>query len=353
MKKILIWLSGWVDSAIATYLLKKQWYHITAGFMKNYIDEENPNCSTYQDAKEAIKVAEFLWIEIISFDLRQEYEEKIIKYIYDWYQKWITPNPDILCNNLIKFDVFLEKALKLGFDWIATGHYARIVPILDNGGIGYKLLRGVDYNKDQSYFLSWLNQYQLSKTLFPIGDMTKNEVRELAKKIWLPNFDRPDSQWLCFVWNVPMREFLKKRLAVKKGDIVLLDGTKVWEHDWAYFFTIWQSRGLNINKKAYVVKTDVEKNLVYVSYKKLEKELISKEIFISDRHWIRKKYNFPLECTTKIRYRQETQKATIFEINEKEKKLKVIYKNDQWWVAPWQTLTAYIDDECVGSGLIV
>lgn len=352
MKKILVWMSGWVDSAVAAYLLKEQWYQVTAGFMKNYIDEENPNCSTYQDAKEAIKVAEFLGIEIISFDLRQEYENKIIKYIYDWYQKWITPNPDILCNSLIKFDVFLEKALELGFDWIAMGHYARILQQTDWKKTNYQLFRWVDYNKDQSYFLSWLTQYQLSKSLFPIGDMTKDEIRKLAKKIWLPNADRKDSQWLCFIGKIPMKEFLKKRLATKKWDIVLLDGTKVWEHDWAYFFTIWQSRGLDINKKAYVVKTDIKKNLVYVSYEKFETELLNKEILLSNWHWIWKKYDFPLKCKTKIRYRQEPQKAIILALKTENWKLKAVYEEKQWWIAPGQILTAYIGDECVGSGTI-
>ncbi len=510
MKKILVWLSGWVDSAVAAYLLKEQWYGVVAGFMKNYVDEENPHCSTYQDAKEAIKVADFLWIEIISFDLRQEYEDKIIKYIYDGYQKWITPNPDILCNSLIKFDVFLDKALELWFDGIAMGHYARIktplksgvggirflpynsnlndkakklrrnmtnaekrlwfdclknidikvlkqqpidnyivdfyiaskklvvevdwdthrteeeikydkertkklesfglkvirftnTEIYDNlewvfnkinneinnyipptplnegglvhispsyfneetlkdipptplkeGGLNdnYKLLRGVDYNKDQSYFLSGLNQYQLSKALFPIGDMTKEEVRKLAKKIWLPNAERKDSQWLCFIWKVPMKGFLKKRLPVKKWDIILLDWTKVWEHEWAYFFTIGQSRGLDINKKAYVVKIDVQKNLVFVSYEKFEPELVSKEIKISNWHWIGKEYKFPLECRTKIRYRQEPTEATLLKWKVKSEKLKVVYKKEQWGIAPGQTLTAYIGDECIGSGII-
>jgi len=493
MKKILVWLSGWVDSAVAAYLLKEQWYEVVAGFMKNYIDEENPNCSTYQDAKEAIKVADFLWIEIISFDLRQEYEDKIIKYIYDGYQKWITPNPDVLCNSLIKFDVFLEKALELWFDWIAMWHYARImnswnsIPLIkgDLGGskyikynptlkekarelrnnatnaekklrynflstceykflrqkpideyivdffcnklnliieidwdthrsnkeitydkkrtkkleslwlkvirftntevyenfeeiikiiekyqpplspsqsgteTKYKLLRWVDYNKDQSYFLSGLNQYQLSKALFPIGEMTKEKVRELAKKIWLPNADRKDSQWLCFIGKVPMKDFLKKRLPIKKWDIVLLDGTKVWEHEWAYFFTIWQSRGLDINKKAYVVRIDVKKNLIFVSYEKFEPELVSKEIKVSNWHWIDKEYNLPLECSTKIRYRQEPQEATLLESKVKSLpagrqgwKLKVIYEEKQWGIAPGQTLTAYIGDECIGSGII-
>ena len=342
--KVLIGLSGWVDSAVAAYLLQQEWYEVTAGFMKNYVSD-TWNCTTYEDAQEAIKVANFLWIELISFDLQKEYNEKIIQYIYDGYKKGITPNPDILCNSLIKFDVFLEKALELGFDHIATGHYARIKSKEGK----YTLLRWIDYNKDQSYFLSWLNQYQLSKSLFPLGNMNKPEIRTLAKKIWLPNAERKDSQGLCFIGNIPMKEFLKKELPIKKWDIILLDGTKVGEHEWAYFFTIGQSRGLDINKKAYVVATDIKKNIVIVSYNKEEPELIKKEISVEGWHWIGDEYPLPLDCSTKIRYRQEPNAATMKTIGEK---ITFSYTDKQRGIAQWQTLTAYIGDECIGSGTI-
>ncbi len=275
LKKILVGLSWGVDSAIAAYLLQQKGYKVVGGFMKNYVSD-NGNCTTYDDAQEAIKVANFLWIELISFDLQKEYNDKIIEYIYKGYQQGITPNPDILCNSLIKFDVFLEKAMELWFDYIATGHYARIEKVKSHqveslkskkkwldGPYGpdglYRLLRWVDYNKDQSYFLAGLNQHQLSKSLFPLGEMTKPQIRELAKKIGLPNAERKDSQGLCFIGNIPMKDFLKQRLPIKKWDIIFMDGTKVGEHEGAYFFTIGQSRGLDINKKAYVVETDIKK----------------------------------------------------------------------------------------------
>ena len=179
--------------------------------------------------------------------------------------------------------------------------------------------------------------------------MTKPEVRDLAKKIWLPNAERPDSQWLCFVWKVPMREFLKKRLPIKKWDIILTDWTKVWEHDWAYFFTIGQSRGLDINKKAYVVKTDIEKNQIIVSYDKYEPELVTKKVVAQNWHRIWQEYDLPLECSTKIRYRQEPNPAKmIFEWW----KICFEYQEDQRWIAPWQSVVAYLWDECIWWGII-
>jgi len=361
LKRVLVGLSWGVDSAIAAYLLKEQGYEVVGGFMKNYVSDSG-NCTTYDDAQEAIKVANFLWIQLLSFDLQKEYNEKIIEYIYQGYQQGITPNPDFLCNSLIKFDVFLQKAMELGFDYIATGHYARIEKVkshqvenqksdfTDLGLYGpYRLLRWIDYNKDQSYFLAGLNQYQLSKSFFPLGEMTKPQIRELAKKIKLPNAERKDSQGLCFIGNIPMKEFLKQRLPIKKGDIILMDGTKVGEHEWAYFFTIGQSRGLDINKKAYVVETDIKNNIIKVSYNKQEPELNKKAITIEWWHRIGPKYDFPLQCSTKIRYRQEPNPANMKQTGDT---IICEYTKDQRGIAPGQTLVAYIWDECIGSGTI-
>lgn len=355
-------MSWGVDSAIAAYLLKQEGYDVVAGFMKNYVSDSG-NCTTYSDAEEAIKVSKFLWIEILSFDLQKEYNEKIIEYIYHGYQQGITPNPDVLCNSLIKFDVFLQKAIDLWFDYIATGHYARIVETQKRKNAktkktslsrlnvwSFKLLRWIDYTKDQSYFLSWLNQYQLSKSLFPIGEMKKTEIRTLAKKIWLPNAARKDSQWLCFIGNIPIKDFLLKRLPKKEGNIVDTTGKIVGKHEWAYFFTIGQRHGLSLPFKAYVVKTDVEKNIVVVGQKE-DKALFGKTITATGRHRIGKKPKLPMKVLAKIRYRQEPQPATLKENNKKD--IIVVYKEKQRAIAPGQTIVAYSKDECIGSGIIV
>ena len=361
MTKVLVWMSWGVDSAIAAYLMKQQWYDVVAGFMKNYVSDSG-NCTTYSDAEEAIKVSKFLWIEIISFDLQKEYNEKIIEYIYKWYQQWITPNPDVLCNSLIKFDVFLQKALDLWFDYIATGHYARIVETTKHQNDktkktsltrinvwSYKLLRWIDYNKDQSYFLAGLNQFQLSKSLFPIWWYTKPEIRALAKKIWLPNAERKDSQWLCFIWNIPIKDFLLKKLPKKEGDIIDTKWNIIWKHEWAYFFTIGQRHGLGLPFKAYVIKTDVKKNIVVVGEKE-NKALFGKTITTTGRHRVGEECKIPAKILAKIRYRQEPQEA-ILKVN-KLNDIVVSFKEKQRAIAPGQTIVAYKDDECIWSGII-
>ena len=380
LKKVLVGLSWGVDSAIAAYLLKQQGYDVVAGFMKNYVSDTG-NCTTYSDAEEAIKVAKFLWIEIISFDLQKEYNEKIIEYIYNGYQQWITPNPDVLCNSLIKFDVFLQKAIELWFDYIATGHYARIEQVQSqkskvesqkNGFTDitdlwrYRLLRWIDYNKDQSYFLAGLNQYQLSKSLFPIWGYTKPEIRTLAKKIWLPNATRKDSQWLCFIGNIPIKEFLLKKLPKKEGNIIDMKWNVVGKHDGAYFFTIGQRHGLKLPFKAYVISTNVKENIVVVGEKE-DKALFGKTITTTGWHRIGKPEKLPGKITAKIRYRQEPQPAKLVK-SQKVKSLKskdwldghyglddlmtVIFDDKQRAIAPGQTIVVYKGDECLGSGTI-
>ncbi|HMT27433.1 MAG TPA: tRNA 2-thiouridine(34) synthase MnmA, partial [Candidatus Absconditabacterales bacterium] len=260
-KKVLVGMSGGVDSAVSAYLLLQQGYEVVAGFMKNYADESNPNCHTREDRDMAIKVAQHLGIKtFVIFDFREEYDQKIIQYIYDGYLAGLTPNPDVLCNSEIKFKLFLEKAMELGCDFVATGHYAQ----LEKTGEMVKLLRGVDETKDQSYFLAGLNQYQLNHSLFPIGGMLKSEVRALATEIGLPNADRKDSQGLCFIGKVPMVDFLKKALPVKQGEIVDQTGKKLGYHDGAWFYTIGQRHGIKLHQQYYVVSTDVKKNIVVV-----------------------------------------------------------------------------------------
>ena len=343
--KILVGLSWGVDSAIAAYFLQQQGHEVVAGFMKNYTSEGG-NCTTYNDSIEAIKVAEFLKIKILAFDFQKEYQERIIDYIFEGYKKGITPNPDVLCNSLIKFDVFLEKALEQGFDKIATGHYAQIEKKEEK----YYLLRWKDYNKDQSYFLAGLNQFQLEHALFPIGNLTKPEVRTLAKEVGLPNAERRDSQWLCFIWNVPIKNFLMKEFPIKKGEIRTLDWKKVWEHDGAYFFTIGQKHGLWLNFKAYVYRIDIENNIVYVCDKDAE-ELLTTNILVKDWHWITDIYDEGIPLTGKIRYRQNP--PVECKIIKKEwTSIEVEFNQPQWAVAPWQVFVLYDWDVCLWSWII-
>jgi len=355
--KILVGLSWWVDSAVAAYLLKQHGFEVVWWFMKNYVSE-TWTCTTYEDAEEAIKVAKFLDIELLSFDLQKEYNDKIINYIYDGYAKWITPNPDVLCNSLIKFDVFLNKALELWFDKIAMWHYARIketphlispLRVERNKIVHYKLLRWIDYNKDQSYFLAWLNQFQLSKSIFPLWDIVKSEVRKIAKEIWFPNADRPDSQWLCFIWQVPIKQFLEQKLPKKIWNIITTDWTIVGQHQWARFYTVGQRHWLGLNFKCYVIKTDVESNTVTV-WDKNHEELSHDSLIALDWHWIDKEYDLPIDVKTKIRYRQEPQEAKL--VSKIDNKINISFPESQRAVASWQVVVAYLGDECIGSGII-
>lgn len=344
--KVLIWLSGWVDSAVTAHLLLQQWYDVIAGFMKNYSEPNNPHCTTRIDRDMAIKVAEHLGIKtFIIFDFRKEYQERIIDYIYEWYQKWLTPNPDVFCNNLIKFDLFLKQAIKLWCDYVATWHYA----ILKDK----KLYRGIDKTKDQSYFLSRLSQHQLDHALLPLGEYNKSEIRQIAKDINLPNADRPDSQWLCFIGDIPMMEFLKRKLPEKKWDIIDSTWKKVWTHNWARFYTLGQRHQLFLPFRAYVTAIDVTKNIITVGEKNDEK-LLSDTVSVTDRVWTWEHVNHDEinNCLIKIRYRQDPAiQAKI--TNQENNKITFTIESTRW-VTPGQILVAYNQDEQVlWSGIIL
>jgi tRNA-uridine 2-sulfurtransferase len=381
--KILVWLSGWVDSAVSAYLLKQAWHDVSAGFMINYISDDEASCTTKKDLEVAKEVAEYLGIPFFTFDYVKEYDEKILNYLYEGYKRWITPNPDVWCNSEVKFKLFLEEALEAGFDMVATGHYARIVPPLtppykggeknpllakerDGWGSTYRLLKWVDPNKDQSYFLSTLNQFQLSRTLFPIWHLQKSEVREIAIKAGLPNADRKDSQWLCFVWKVDFEQFLKKKIPVNVGNIVDTSGKILGKHDGVYFYTIGQRKWLDIGglaKPVFVIKKDIVKNELIVGTEE-EYALYSHELTTSSIHFIWKDFEFPYHGKAKIRYRQADQDVIVspkdlFYYKESGEGIQVDghwfiwqFAEAQRAVSSGQIVALYDGDELVASGII-
>ncbi len=366
-KKVLVWLSWWVDSAVSAYLLKKEGYDITAWFMINYLAPKWEYCPTKEDIKEAKKVAKFLDIPFFIFDYVKEYEKKVLNYMFEWYKKWITPNPDIMCNSEVKFKIFLEEALALWFDYIAMWHYARIKKEEGEKKEISHLLKWVDENKDQTYFLAWLSQEQLSKAIFPIWNLQKSEVRKIAEKIGLPNAKRKDSQGICFVWKVNMFDFLEKKIKPKKGLVKNTSWKILWEHKWVFYYTIWQRKWLDIwgQKEAiFIVKKDLEKNEIIV-WTSEDLELFSDELIIKNinflapntfdkktKYW----YKFSLKAKCKIRYRQKDQECIVFPIiteNKKEENFKVKFTKKQRAIASWQICAIYLEDELIMSGVIV
>ena len=347
-KKILVGLSGGVDSAVTAYLLKQEGYDVTAGFMINYLAPEGEHCPTEEDIEVAKEMAQYLEIPFFTFDYRDEYEDKVLNYMYEGYKKWITPNPDIMCNSEIKFKVFLDEALELGFDMVATGHYARIEKSWDI----YALKKWLDPIKDQSYFLAGLDQSQLSKALFPIGNMQKSEVRELARKIWLPNAERKDSQWICFVWKVRLDKFLQKKIPAKPGNIIDTSGKILGTHKWIYYYTVGQRKGLDVwgmPEPIFVVRKDILKNELIVGYEK-DEWLYANQLIVSDMHFLWKDdFDFPLKAKVKIRYRQADQDATIEKVSEW---YRVVFNDSQRAITSGQIVAVYLEDELVMSGVI-
>ncbi|MBI2625201.1 MAG: tRNA 2-thiouridine(34) synthase MnmA [Candidatus Nealsonbacteria bacterium] len=347
MKKILVAMSGGVDSSVAAALLKRAGFNVAGAFLRCY---ETPGCPALEDLGVARLAAAKIGIPFYVFDFRKEYKKKVIGYFVSGYKKGLTPNPDIMCNKTVKFGLLFEKAMALGFDYLATGHYAR----LEEKGGKIKLLKGKDPNKDQSYFLYAVKPEFLKRVIFPVGDKKKAEVRKLAKKFGLPNAQRPDSQGICFVGRVRLGDFLDQYIKPKTGKVRLFLGNgeykEIGEHQGAHYFTIGQRQGLGLGGGPYfVLGTDVKKNFVTVT--KNEKDLCRKEIIISGLSWISGEPKFPLRATVKIRYRHKGGTATIYKMPDA--KYRILFQKPQRAIAKGQSAVFYKGSQLLGGGLIV
>ncbi|MFP4449115.1 MAG: tRNA 2-thiouridine(34) synthase MnmA [Bacteroidales bacterium] len=391
MSRVIVGLSGGVDSSVAAYLLKEKGYEVHGLFMKNWEDQEGvltSSCTWEDDWLFAEMVAKKLDIPLHFVDFSKEYKKRVVQYMFEEYRKGRTPNPDVLCNREIKFDLFVKEAFKYNADYVATGHYCKkIVNTDEKGNTIYSLLAGEDKNKDQSYFLCQVSQEQLSKALFPLGELTKHEVRKIAGNLNLATAERKDSQGICFVGKVDLPTFLQQKLTPKKGAVVKINkddfnnyyekilskennsiyheydfsevgGEKTGEHKGAHFYTIGQRKGLNIGgtkEPLYVVGTDTEKNIIYVGEGSNHPALYRKGLFIKheDIHWIRPdlamKKGEQRTFDIRIRYRQNLQKGII---ERKEEGIYITFEKAQRGVTPGQFAAWYNDDELIGSGVI-
>ena len=393
--KIVVGLSGGVDSSVAAYLLKKQGHEVVALFMRNWNDASvtlEDECPWIEDSNDALMVAQKLGIPYQVIDMSELYKEKIVDYMFDEYKKGRTPNPDVLCNREVKFDVFMKTALSLGAEKVATGHYAQVNSTFDeNGNEIFHLLAGADNNKDQSYFLCQLNQDQLSKSLFPIGNLTKPEVREIAREMGLVTADKKDSQGLCFIGKVSLPTFLQQQLEPKEGEIVEIfkdfdgfhqetpdfsskleeleflskkihyeksDGKVIGKHQGAHYFTVGQSKGLGIGGHAescFLISRDIDKNIVFVGEGRNFPGLFRSALKIenSEVHWVREDLRLQngelMNVKARIRYRQPLEEATLYQFEEG---LYIEFENPQSAIAEGQFAAWYDGEELLGSGVI-
>ncbi len=397
MSRVVIGLSGGVDSAVAAHLLIDQGHEVIGIFMRNWHDESvliSEECPWVEDSADALLVAEKLGIPYQVLDLSEEYKKRIVDYMFREYEVGRTPNPDVLCNREIKYDLFLKAALKLGADFVATGHYCQKDTIEEDGNIIHRLLKGKDPGKDQSYFLCQLDQEQLKYALFPIGGLLKSEVREIAKEAGLHNFDKKDSQGLCFIGKVKLPVFLQQQLKPKSGKIIDVPadsplfkereeiisgaegripklqalsrkipyqesfGSEIGLHQGAHFYTVGQRKGLNIGGRKeplFVIHTDTEDNITYIGEGEDHPGLFRKGLFIEkdDIHWVREDLKLQPgdqeDFTVRIRYRQAVQEATLY---MEEMGLYIVFEKEQKSITPGQFAAWYKADELVGSGVI-
>ncbi|MGB5989057.1 MAG: tRNA 2-thiouridine(34) synthase MnmA [Marinifilaceae bacterium] len=389
MAKVVIGLSGGVDSSVAAYLLKEQGHEVIGLFMQNWHDADvtlQGDCAYEEDNIMAELVAKKLEIPFHYVDLSETYRTRVVDYMFSEYEKGRTPNPDVLCNREIKFDAFLEEAIKLGAEFVATGHYCqKEIEVIDGKPV-YKLIAGADNNKDQTYFLCQLSQKQLEKAMFPIGHLQKPDVRIIAAEQELATAKRKDSQGICFVGKVDLPTFLQQKLVAKEGNIIKidpsfrkykrihttddihilskafkyhpLDGDMIGKHRGAHFFTIGQRKGLDVGgtkEPLFIIATDVIRNVIYVGEGKEHAGLLRPALFITDEelHWIRPdlaiKNGERLEADVRIRYRQPLQKATLI---KEEEGLYIHFYELQRGITAGQFAAWYVNDELIGSGVI-
>lgn len=387
-KRVVVGLSGGVDSSVAAFLLKEQGYEVIGMFMKNWHDNTvtiSEDCPWEDDSRDALVIAEQLGIPFQTIDLSDEYRKRIVDYMFAEYEAGRTPNPDVLCNREIKFDVFLQAALKLGADYVATGHYCRSVQFEEDGLMRYRLLSGKDNSKDQSYFLCQVTEAQLSRSLFPIGEYHKSEVREIAKREGLITANKKDSQGLCFIGKVRLPDFLQQKLSRKEGEIINIPadsevfqkgtsvgleemsaprqyhqsmGAMVGKHPGAHFFTIGQRKGLKVGgspEPLFVIATDVNQNIIYTGMGEQHPGLYRNALFIAntDVHWIREDNRMQAGeerlLMLRIRYRQPLQKAKLI---QKENGLYIVFDEEQRGITPGQFAAWYEGEELLGSGVI-
>ena len=353
MKTVIVGMSGGVDSSVTAYLLKKQGYNVIGLFMKNWEEkDENGHCTSEQDWQDVIKVCNHIGIPYYNVNFSAQYLDRVFDEFLQDYKAGFTPNPDVLCNREIKFGPFLEYALKLGADYIATGHYARV---REEDGV-FKLLKGLDQNKDQSYFLNQLNQNQLSKVLFPIGEMQKSEVRQIARQANIPTSEKKDSTGICFIGERKFRQFLNNYLPAKEGDIMTLDGRCVGKHMGVMFYTLGQRRGLDIGGRAdgngerwFVVDKDIKNNILYV-HQGEDSHLYTDYLITGSVNWIAKAPQQTFKCQAKFRYRQADQGVTVEMLPDG---VRVIFDTPQRAITPGQYVVFYDGDECLGGAKIL
>ncbi|WP_096201402.1 tRNA 2-thiouridine(34) synthase MnmA [Bacillus sp. FJAT-45350] len=349
--RIVVGMSGGVDSSVTALLLKEQGYDVIGIFMKNWDDtDENGVCTATDDYNDVVAVCNQIGIPYYAVNFEKEYWDKVFTYFLEEYKAGRTPNPDVMCNKEIKFKAFLKHALSLGADYLATGHYARV----DYQDGEYKLIRGVDDNKDQTYFLNALDQEQLSRTMFPIGDIPKKEVRELAAKANLATAKKKDSTGICFIGERNFKDFLSNYLPAQPGEMQTLDGEVKGKHDGLMYYTLGQRHGLGIGGAGepwFVIGKDLEKNVLHVGQGYHHPGLYSEALLATNLNWVsNKQVEKEFSCTAKFRYRQPDQGVTV--VLQDENNVKVVFDEPQRAITPGQAVVFYEGDICLGGGTI-